>query len=151
MSGRPPIKVYQYDENGKYIQSYNCTNDARSKYYGNAAYPMFRDQRSDKLHKLPDNTYLCRTRLGRDNVKFEVARMHNDFSLFGLKELNEPMQILNLDGVVIAEFRNVYLASKLLNIPTTRLTQMSNSTNRIPQNERKLRTRFAEPVTEGRL
>ena len=148
MSGRLPIKVYQYDENGKYIQSYNCTNDVRRKYYREAAYPMFRDQRSRILHKLPDGTYLCRSRIGRDNIKLEVTRMNNDFITFGLNGHDEPIQMINLDGVVIAEFKNVYLASKLLGMTTTKLTQMSSSTNRIPQNEYKLRTRFREVTNE---
>lgn len=148
MSGRPPIKVHQYDENGKFIQSYNCMNDAREKYYNDTAYPMFRGTIISKLHELPDGTFLCKSRLGRYGVRFEVARLRNDLLTYGLKALDEPIEILNIDGRIIGEFKNVYLASRVMGITTTQLTKMSTATNLIPKNKLGIRIRFKNAIDE---
>lgn len=148
MSGRPPIKVHQYDEKGKFIQSWKCINDVREKYYEDKAWPMFRGIVVSKLHELPDGTFLCKSRLGRYGVRFEVARLRNDLLTYGLKGLDEPIEILNIDGRIIGEFKNVYLASRIMGITTTRLTQMSTCTNLIPKNPLGIRIRFKNSTDE---
>jgi len=119
MSGRQKIKVFRYNNDGSFIESFDCLNDARNKFYPDTIgkYPMF--SKNNDIHVLPDDTLLFKKkRTYRDDI-VKLYRIINDkFSNIRIgKYDNTPIECYSLNGDKIAEFKNITIASIILNIP----------------------------------
>lgn len=115
-AGRPKIPVFQYNKDGRFIQKWNCMNDVRREYYGEAQQPMFVQNRP--YHVLPDNTMLVKERVGRKEIFRLYERINNP--LIVPEHRLKPLEILNIDGDVVAAFANIKVLLTLTNIkPST--------------------------------
>ncbi len=120
MAGRAPIKVYQYDANGKFMKEWACTNDVRRAYYPNVngKMPFFPDGRGTynaEYHELPDGSYVSKYRIGRERLLKLVKRDRSRFCKDCAEERN-VVEVYNLNGTKVANFRNPYVASLLLQL-----------------------------------
>ena len=120
MAGRQPIKVYQYTKEGKYMTEWSSMADVRRKYYNKqqGKQPFFPDAKGTYTaiyHELPDGTYLAKTRIGRDAL-MRAVRLDKSIFCKDCAEERKIVEIYNLKGRKVANFRNPYVASQLLQI-----------------------------------
>ena len=120
MSGRPKNRVYQYDKDGMFLQTFECENDIRKKYYqtDKGKRPLFTNTTkyvNIKYHILPDETLLFKERIGRTGVKEFNKRLNDEFLKLSTK--NKTVRVFNLDNKEIARFINMNIASKMTGIP----------------------------------
>jgi hypothetical protein len=118
MSGRPKVKRFEYDSNGKYIKEYDCENDVRKSHYPNdiGKRPLFTNkQLIHNYHILPNGNFVTKERIGRKGIIEIQKRLNNDF--IKIKNNDKNINVYNLDNKIIATFANIQIASKLSNIP----------------------------------
>ena len=143
MSGRAKIKCYQYDFSGKYIQSWDSIAGVRDRYYGNVVgkYPIFRDNSS--YHILPDDTIILKERIGRDNIRRLIARLNNPLIIDdnNLDQIN----ILNMDGKVVATFANENIARELTAMTRSQMYSYRNrkTGSNLPHNKLRITVEYA--------
>ena len=144
MSGREKIETYQYDRKGKYIAKYNSLAEVRSKYYPDiiGKYPIF--ARIKNYHILPDDTILLKDRTYRDYVVRLFHRIENPL-IFKESDIR-PVEVLNMDGDVIATFINPQAASILTGISDHNMWSFLNRNEgkNIPRNKLKISFRYGE-------
>lgn len=117
MSGRPKIKVYEYQQDGKFVETYECMNDARRKYWpaDKGQRPLFKNGNyTYDFVKLPNGNVLVQNRVGRDNIKVMIKRANSPW--IDESHDNKYIQVLNMDKKVIATFKNIRIASTMTNI-----------------------------------
>jgi hypothetical protein len=138
-AGRPKIEVYQYDKDGKFIKRWDCINDVRQVYYEGTRHPMFLQNRP--YHVLPDETMLVKERIGRKEVFRLYERINNP--LVVPEHKLKPVEILNIDGHVVAAFANIKVLLTLTDIkPATvynHLTKLKGTD--IPHNKLRITIR----------
>ena len=125
MPGRPKKRVYEYSEDGKFIQTYECENDVRRKYYsrdrGNR--PLWRENAN--YHKLSNGNFITQERIGRVGINEINRRLKCDF--LKIDHSSKPINCYNIDGVKIATFVDFKAAYKLTKIPATTIYHQLNS------------------------
>lgn len=113
MSGRPKLKVHEYDLSGKFIKTFLSQADFRAEYYDTdlGKRPLFQEQ---DFIILFDRVFTC-DKIGRKAVQYIVKRNGNVFLSLG----NSPREIecLNMDNVIIASFASIKIAGDLTKIP----------------------------------
>jgi hypothetical protein len=113
MSGRAKIKVYEYNFEGKYLQSYDNIQEARKHYYPNdliASRPMFlKKELGVEYHLTPKDTILFKERVHRDNVRFIIKIHNSEFCNLGVNT-GPPVEMVSIKGEVLATFPNAYVA-----------------------------------------
>lgn len=114
MAGNPPIKVYQYNKDGKFLKMFDSIQDVRKEYYkeDSGKRPFFRFKSLYTI--LPDNTIVCKEKVGREFVKHVFKRLSNPF--VRLDETSPLIKLFNIDNKVIATFKDIMIASKLTGI-----------------------------------
>lgn len=114
MGGKKPIKVYEYAFNGEYIKSYDNINEFRRLNYPDdkGKRPLFNYKfREIKYHMLEDSIAFIK-RPGREAIRLVIA-IHNS-QYCKQTEYDNPIEVFNLKGEKIAEFKNQRLLNKLL-------------------------------------
>lgn len=136
MAGRAPIKVYQYDANGKYMKEWACTNDVRRAYYPDdkGRRPLFEESRAPykgkpypkkEYHNLPDGTFVSKYRIGRDRI-IQLERIANSPYCYQDNSKSKVVEVYNMEGKKIANFRNATLASMLTGIDVATINSQCN-------------------------
>lgn len=128
MSGRPKIKVYEYQKDGKFVKAYDCINDARREYWPNdrGQRPLFKNGTYVyDFVKLPNGNILLQNRMYRDHIKKMIKRSESPW----IDESNDNryIQVLNMDGEQIATFKNIRIAGKMTNISDKTIYQSLNN------------------------
>ena len=144
MSGRERIVTYQYNRRGKFIAKYNSLAEVRSIYYPDiiGKYPIF--ARIKDYHLLPDDTIILKSRMYRDYVVRLFNRIENPL-IFNESDIN-PIEVLNMDGDVIASFINAKAISVLTGISDKSIWDSLNRNEgkNIPRNKLKISFRYAK-------
>jgi hypothetical protein len=118
MSGRPKQRVFQYNENGKFLKYWDCKNDFRKEYFPAdiGIRPLFTE---GDIMVMEDNTIASISRIGRVGVKAFLKRYRSPYVdrkwLHGTFD-NKKVVAYNLDNEKIAEFKDWDFACKLMNI-----------------------------------
>lgn len=116
MSGRAPHKMYEYDFEGNYLQSYANIQQARKKYYADdiGQRPIFVNKElGEDYHITFNSTILLKNRIGRENIVFLLRRVQSEYSYLSEWE-NKPVEVYNIRGEKLAEFPNALTASRLM-------------------------------------
>jgi len=116
MSGRAPHKVYEYDFEGNYLQSYANIQLVRVKYYSEdqGSRPIFvKQEMGEDYHITFNNTILIKNRIGRENIVFLLRRIQSQYSYLSEWE-DRPVEVYNIRGELLAEFPNALTASRLM-------------------------------------
>lgn len=116
MAGRAPHKVFEYDLEGNYIQSYDNIHLVRAKYYPDdlGTRPIFvKQELGEDYHITAIGTILVKNRIGRDNIKFLLRRVQSEYSYLSLWE-DRPVEVYNIRGEKLAEFPNALVCAKLM-------------------------------------
>lgn len=120
MAGREKVKLYQYSNKGMYLQEYESMTEVRKKYYEDTQYPMFVKE-SNKTrhivrdyHKLPDNTYIAKYKIGRDKL-LKLLKIDNA-PYTRVDPRSKIVEVYNLLGKKIANFASITIASGISNI-----------------------------------
>lgn len=138
MSGRKPIKVYQYDNNGKFLKVYNSISEVRSEYFSEdiGKRPIFGSKDYNKDYTfLDDNTLIALNRIGRDAVKL-LFKIRDSKYIPKRKIKKQEIECYNLEGELLCTFTSIFAASVLTNIPMNRIgSQLSYSNSNYEQHK----------------
>lgn len=119
MSGRPKIKVYEYTVEGDYLKTWDCIDDARKTHYPKeiGKRPLFiKDIEGYKFHLTKSNTILLLERPGREMIQNLYRIYRSKLCNFSKsKDSDKAVQMFNLKGELIAEFKNLQVAREILN------------------------------------
>lgn len=128
MSGRPKIKIHQYDKDGKKIKMWEHMQALKNHYFKGAKYPMF--VRNDVYHELPDGTYACKEAIGRDKL-MKVIKINNSQFIDKERSTDKKVEVYNLLNEKIAEFKNIRIAVKMTGISQATIHhQVNNGKNK---------------------
>lgn len=141
MSGRPKQKVYVYNFDGSVYKNYNCLNDLRKEFYPEAKgiIPLFKRHNSLKKENvikdyviLPNDKIAFLQRVGRIIVRDTVKKYKSELLILSRPfPKDREVKAFNLNHELIATFKNVRIASKLLNIePSIIHTQVNKPRKR---------------------
>lgn len=123
MSGRPKIKVYLYNGKGAYLRSYNSVSDFRFDYFpddkGKRPILIYKELGIEYYYNKDLDIILMTVRPGREKIKLIVAIHNSDLCKKQDDDDQIPVQILNLRGEMIAEFKSQRLLTKLVPLVTT--------------------------------
>lgn len=125
MAGRPKMKMYEYDNNGKFIQIYETQQDVFNKYYKGRKRPLLREGKEYGI--LPNGHYICDKQIGRDRIQ-KIQRIEGSKYVARASEKKRPVAVYNLAGEKIATFRSIYMASVLTNIDYTSIQHSARAT-----------------------
>lgn len=145
-AGRAPIKVYEYTLEGKFVQTYDCINDYRNKYYAEDAgkRPLFVNTVERIDYDLsPNDTIAFKQRVYRDHIKFYLKIINSMYCNFN-KTDTRKVQLYNLKGEVLTEFKNLNVTKHLLShliSPGTMASQV-NQTGPLSKNSSELVVRY---------
>jgi hypothetical protein len=117
-------KVYQYDQEGKFIKEWSSQSSVRAYYYSDkrGKYPIFRNDLKGAarlrsgLSFLPDGTIVTRKKIGKTGVMIYMRRYNNPYverCLRHSEHVDSIIEVYNLDNEKIAEFKDVDIASKM--------------------------------------
>jgi len=115
MSGRPKIKVYEYDVEGHYLRDYDNINEVRRHYYPDdlGARPIFvKQELGFEYHITALDTILFKERPGRDIAKF-IIKIHNS-EYCNILNTGLPIEMVSIKEEVLATFPNITTAAVIL-------------------------------------
>ena len=126
MSGRPQIKVFEYDEKGTHIQTFKNMSLCREHHFPEikGKMPILRFKRMDiEYGKTIEGNYIVKERLGRSKAR-TLARIDQSIYCTDLIiKRNRPIQVFNLEGILLLEARNLNILCKLTNLPQGTISQ----------------------------
>lgn len=136
--GREKIKLYHYDNNGKFIKEFDCISDLRKEYFyqDEGKRPLFNNKKW-KLFSydvLPDNTYYSNYRIGRERL-LKLERIANSLYCVNNCTDNTPVKMYNLLHEEVATFKNCYIASLATNINQSSIYHDCNNGKGMPKSE----------------
>ena len=139
MSGRPQIKVFEYDEKGTHIQTFKNMSLCREHHFPEikGKIPILRFKRMDiEYGKTIEGNYIVKERLGRAKARI-LARIDQSIYCTDLIiKRNRPIQVFNLEGILLFEARNLNILCKLTSIPQGTISQqLSYGVLGIPKGE----------------
>ena len=108
MSGRPKVKVYQYNNIGEYMREYETMSEVFNKYFDGKKGDLFHGK---EYRELPDGTFVSYYRIGREGLR-QQRRIDENKYCFD-QATHKPFSIYNLKGEKISSFKSVYHASLL--------------------------------------
>ena len=118
MAGREKIKVYEYNRKGVLLNSWSCIAEARKFHYPKDKNnrPIFiKKVEGYDLHITPKDTVLLLERPGRELIKTLYKIATSKLCNLNLtKNTNKTVQMFNLKGELIAEFKDLAIARVLL-------------------------------------
>ena len=139
MSGRPQIKVFEYDEKGTHIQTFKNMSLCREHHFPEikGKIPILRFKRMDiEYGKTIEGNYIVKERLGRSRIKLLARIDQSSYCTDLIIKRNRPIQVFNLEGVLLFEARNLNILCKLTNIPQGTISQqLSYGVLGIPKGE----------------
>ena len=125
MAGKQKVKLYQYSDKGIYLQEFESLTQVRKVYYNDTKYPMFVNEGNKTrhivrdYHKLPDNTYIAKYKIGRDKL---LKLLKIDSAPYTrVDPRSKIVEVYNLLGKKIANFASITIASGMSNIDQTTL------------------------------
>jgi hypothetical protein len=117
MSGRQKIKVHLYDDNGAYLRSFETIEDFRESYYPNdiGKRPIFtHSEFGMDYHYIKNlNLIALKERPGREMIR-KIVAIHRSPYCRKQDLVANPIELINLRGDVIAEFKTQNLLLKLM-------------------------------------
>ena len=116
-SGRKTIKIYEYSLEGKFINSYDSISEFRNKYYSKVLgkKPLFNSTvKGVEYHLTNDNTISFKQKVYRDDVLFYITILNSHYCNLQKLGNNKIVQMFNLNDELLAEFKNKYVAAKLM-------------------------------------
>lgn len=135
--GLEKIPLYQYDENGKYIRSYESYSEVFEKYFDNKKGRLFEDNK--EYRELPDGTFIAKYRIGRAKL-LKLKKIYN--CVFCSKNITDKkISAYNLLGVKVAEFENMRVLQELTGINYNTIMNSIRSRKGTPH--KNLRYRFS--------
>ncbi len=137
MSGRPRLKLYQYDEKGAFIRAYETQMEVFNKYYDGKKGELFLGK---DFRELPDGTYICTYQIGRKLVK----EIKIDKNIFCSKRIDDkPVSVYNLRGEKIATFANIRACTEMVKLDyTTIQNRLYRNVRYFPKSEDGLTFKF---------
>ena len=145
MAGRKPIKCYEYDPDGKYLREFESYQHVRNTYFpeDTGKRPLFKSKK-DYL-KLSNGNFIANYRIGQSNLK-KLERIRTCKYCSTNKNINNTaVEVFNLKGEKIAEFKNFYIASLMTGIDKTVLWSRLNSKSTITPNRDNLEFKYKTP------
>lgn len=139
MSGKKPIKIFEYDRDGKYIRIFQNMTLCRDFHFSDidGKIPILRFKRAGIDYGLTkEGNYLVKERLGRQRLKY-VRRLHeSEYCTDLIAKKHKIIQVFNLEGVLLLEAKNATILNKLVNIPQGTISQqLSRGVQGIPKGE----------------
>lgn len=134
MAGREKIITHLYDEKGVYIQSFESMAQFRALYFPEdiaKSRPIFRHREFgiDYHYNKDLGIILLKERPGRERIK-QIISVHNSHYCKRTDDADREVQLLNLRGEVIAEFKSQRILSKLVPfLPDSHITNSLKSKN----------------------
>ena len=128
MAGREKIKCYEYDLQGKYIREYESIQEVRDKFYPNdkGKRPIIFNK--EGYFKIENYGFIANHKIGRDTLRINERIKNSKYCNYKSLDDEKEIEIYNLKGEKIAEFKNLYLISILTNIPkNTIISQINDS------------------------
>ena len=150
MSGRAPIKIFEYDRDGKYIRTFQNMTLCRDFHFSDidGKIPILRFKRVGIDYGLTkEGNYLVKERLGKQRLKY-IRRLHeSEYCTDLITKRHKIIQMFNLEGVLLLEARNLNVLVKLTNIPQGTISQQLNhGVQSVPKGE--FLFRYKEEVVE---
>lgn len=130
MAGREKIKLYSYNLEGKDAQKFESTSDFRRAYYSDikGKKPIFTHNTMGLDYGIHKDRIVFKSPVGRKKAVL-CYRIHTSPYVKNEDKLDiRPIQVLNLEGEVIAEFKTLRLLTKLTNINPSLVTRQLTST-----------------------
>ena len=138
MSGKAPIKIFEYDRDGKYIRTFRNMSLCRDFHFADidGKIPILRFKRISIEYGLTkDGNYLVKERLGRQRVKY-LRRLHeSEYCTDLITRRHRIIQVFNLEGVLLIEARNLNVLVKLTNIPQGTISKQLSRSVQHPKGE----------------
>ena len=139
MAGRVPIKIFEYDRDGKYIRTFQNMTLCRDFHFSDidGKIPILRFKRVGIDYGLTkEGNYLVKERLGKQRLKY-IRRLHeSEYCTDLITKRHKIIQVFNLEGILLLEARNLIVLTKLTNIPQTTISQqLSRGVQSIPKGE----------------
>ena len=129
MSGKAPIKIFEYDRDGKYIRTFQNMTLCRDFHFSDidGKIPILRFKRVGIDYGLTkEGNYLVKERLGRQRLKY-LKRLHeSEYCTDLITKRHKIIQVFNLEGVLLLEARNLIVLTKLINILHGTISQQLN-------------------------
>lgn len=133
MSGRAPIKIFEYDEFGAHIATFKNMTICRAHHFPDikGKVPLLTFKRMGvKYSKTKEGNYLVAQRLGRKRGRLLARIDKSEYCTDLITRENTPIQIFNLEGVLLLECRNLNILEKLIRIPRgTARNQLKRNTS----------------------
>ena len=111
MSGRTPIKAFEYDEKGKFIKEHLSIASVKADHYGSKwNTPLFRQ---GDIQLLPNGSLACKERIGRKGViKYFKYKSSPYIKENWPESVHSQKEIIvsNVNGQTMARFENIHVA-----------------------------------------
>lgn len=137
-AGHEKVKLYHYDNNGKFIKEFNCVSDLRKEYFfkDTGKRPLFNNKKWKLFNYdvLPDNTYYSNYRIGREKL-LKLEKIANSLYCVNNCTDNIPVKMYNLLNEEIATFKNAYIASLATNVAQSTVYYDCNKGKGMPKGE----------------
>lgn len=119
MAGRKPVNVYVYDLDGVFICTFDSMVAFRAVYYPDDKFkrPLFVKRELGVHYELirECGVIAYRERVFRDDTKFLIAIENSEYCKAEDNALkNKPIQVFNLKNELVAEFKTLRLATKMM-------------------------------------
>ena len=135
--GLEKIPLYQYDEKGKYLRSYESHLQVFDKYFDTKKGRLFMDNK--EYRELPDGTFIAKYRIGRARL-LKLKKIYD--CVFCSKNITDKkISAYNLLGDKVAEFENIRVLKELTGISYNTVMHSINSDKGTPHNN--LRYKFS--------
>ena len=120
MAGKVPIKIFEYNRDGKHIRTFQNMSLCRNFHFADidGKIPILRFKKVGIEYGLTkDGNYLVKERLGRARLKY-LRRLHeSEYCTDLITRRHRIIQVFNLEGVLLLEARNLNIIEKLTKIP----------------------------------
>jgi hypothetical protein len=119
MPGKKPIKVYQYEDTGKYVRNFASLSDCRAVLWPEikGKKPILVLERLGlRYSKTPTGGYVFEQRVPRDTIQ-HIRRIEN--SIYCSKVITDRekiIQVFNLEGTLLLEARNINVLVKMTGV-----------------------------------
>ena len=139
MAGKVPIKIFEYNRDGKHIRTFQNMSLCRNFHFADidGKIPILRFKKVGIEYGLTkDGNYLVKERLGRARLKY-LRRLHeSEYCTDLITRRHRIIQVFNLEGVLLLEARNLNVLTKLTNMPQGTISQqLSRGVQNIPKGE----------------
>ena len=139
MSGRQEIKVFEYDEKGTHIETFKNMTICRERHFPEikGKIPILRFKRMGiEYGKTTDGNYVVKERLGRRRARLLARVDQSEYCTDLIIKRIKPIEVFNLEGVLLFEARNLNILCKLTNIPQRTISQqLSKGVKGVPKGE----------------